>query len=116
LPFAEAKIEPTKEVITLYRKMKTGQYYSEFELYRKMFGSRFQDDVVAFKKKGTPWVASIRLARLRTLLDVLVTLEKLRTGTKKGELPKEDIEGQIYDVELPVYYSLVEKAPRKRRV
>src|SRR5713226_5349924 len=95
------------------QKMKARYYYSYFELYKKMFGTSFAKDFTKSSKEKKLWYPAIKLARLGTLLDVMVTLDWLKTGTEKGTTARSLVAGKLYDIEQTLYYAL--KAVKRTR-
>jgi hypothetical protein len=85
LPLEEGEIEPTQEIHPLIEKMEHGKFYRLTELYEMTYGAQFYLDLQKNDDDKTLWLFMTKVMNLRTQLEVLVLLGRLRTGRKKGE-------------------------------
>ena len=89
LPLDESEIEPSEEVHPLHEKMEHGKFYRITELYKLAYGEEFYVDLQKNDDQKTPWLFLTKLMNLRTQLEVLVILDRLKTGRRKGEVEDE---------------------------
>jgi len=84
LPLEEAEIEPTQEIHPLLEKMEHGRFYRLTELYEMTYGAEFFVDIQKNEDEKTMWLFMTKVLNLRTQLEVLEILGRLRTGRRKG--------------------------------
>jgi len=85
LPLEEAEIEPSEEVHPLLEKLEHGKFYRLTELYEMTYGKEFYVDLQKNDDDKTMWLFLTKVMNLKTQLEVLVILDRLRTGRRKGE-------------------------------
>ena len=86
LPLDESEIEPTTdEVHPLLEKMERGKFYRFTELYMLAYSEEFYLDLQKNDDDKTLWLFLTKVMNLRTQLEVLTILDRLRTGRRKGE-------------------------------
>ncbi|MGH9920292.1 MAG: hypothetical protein ACRD6W_15675, partial [Nitrososphaerales archaeon] len=85
LPLEEDEIEPTDEILPLIEKMEHGKFYRFTEVYEMTYGEEFYLDLQKNDDNKTLWLFLTKVMNLRTQLEVLVILDRLKTGRRKGE-------------------------------
>lgn len=85
MPLKEAEIEPTEEIHSIVGKMEHGKFYRFVELYEMTYGNAFYLDLQKNDDNKTPWLFLMKVLDLKTQLEVLVLLDRLKTGRRKGE-------------------------------
>ncbi len=89
MPLQEADIEPTEETHPILEKMEHGKFYRFTELYGMTYGQQFYVDFQENDDAKTMWLFLVKVMNLKTYLEVLVILDRLKTGRRKGELEEE---------------------------
>lgn len=90
MPLQEAEIEPTEEMHPILGKMEHEEFYRFTELYEMTYGKEFYVDLQENDDAKTLWLFLVKVMSLKTYLEVLIILERLRTGRRKGE-PEEEV-------------------------
>jgi hypothetical protein len=81
----EIEIEPTEEIHPILEKMEHEKFYRLTELYEMTYGREFYVDFQQNDEQKTLWLFVAKVLNLKTYLEVLVILGKLKTGRRKGE-------------------------------
>lgn len=89
MPLDEGEVQPTDEVHPLLEKMERGKYYRFVELYSLAFGKEFYVDLQESQDAKTLWLFLTKVLNLKTELQVLALLDRLKTGRRKGEVESE---------------------------
>jgi len=89
MPIQESEIEPSEEIHPILENMEHGQYYRLTELYEMTYGREFYLDFQRNDENQTLWLFVAKVLNLQTYLEVLVILDRLNTGRKKGEVEEE---------------------------
>jgi hypothetical protein len=89
LPLEESEIEPSEELHPLLEKMEHGKFYRLTELYELAYGEQFYVDLQKNDDEKTPFLFLTKVMNLRTQLEVLVVLDRMKTGRRKGEVEDE---------------------------
>jgi len=89
MPLGESEVEPTKEIHPILEQMEHGKYYRLTELYEMTYGREFYVDYQKNEENDTLWLFVAKVLNLQTYLEVLVILERLKTGRRKGEVEEE---------------------------
>lgn len=85
LPLEEAEIESTREIHPIIAKMEHARFYRLTELYEMTYGEEFYVDLQKNDDDKTLWLFLAKVLNLKTQLEVLVILDRLKTGRRKGE-------------------------------
>lgn len=85
MPLEEVDIESTEEIHPIIAKMEHGKFYRLTELYEMTYGEEFYLDLQKNDDDKTLWLFLTKVMNLKTQLEVLVILDRLRTGRRKGE-------------------------------
>ena len=106
MPLQENEVEPTEEIHPVLEKMEHGKFYRLTELYEITYGKEFFVDFQRHEENKTLWLFVAKVLNLQTYLEVLVILDRLRTGRRKGDVEEEvNIEGHRILGGPVVYYS-----------
>jgi hypothetical protein len=106
LPLEEAEIEPTEEIHPLIEKMGYGKFYRLTELYEMTYGEEFYLGLQENDDDKTLWLFMTKVLNLRTQLEVLVLLDRLGTGRRKGEEEDDvNVAGHIVPGGPLIYYA-----------
>jgi hypothetical protein len=106
MPLEEDKVEQTEEIHPIMARMEHGQFYRLAELYEMTYGKGLYLDLEENDANKTLWLFVAKVLNLRTYLEVLVILEKLKTGRRRGESEKEvDVGGHKLLAGPAVYYA-----------
>ena len=106
MPLEEAEIEPTQEIHPLLEKMEHGKFYRLTELYEMTYGAEFFVDIQKSEDDKTMWLFMTKVLNLRTQLEVLEILGRLRTGRRKGvEEDEVDVAGSNVLRGPVIYYA-----------
>jgi hypothetical protein len=84
LPLEEAEVKLTDQIHPVLEKMEHGKFYRITELYEMAYGAEFYLDMQKNDDNKTPWLFLLKVLNLRTQLEVLVLLDRLKTGRRKG--------------------------------
>ena len=85
----ETEIEPTEEIHPILEKIEHEKFYRLTELYEMTYGQEFYVDFEQNDEKKTLWLFVTKVLNLKTYLEVLVILGKLKTGRRKGKEEEE---------------------------
>ena len=86
--------------------MEHGEFYRFTELYEMTYGLEFYIDFQQNEDAKTPWLFLVKVLNLKTYLEVLVILDRLRTGRRRGEAEEEvNVGGHIVLGGPVVYYA-----------
>lgn len=106
MPLEEAEIEPSEEIHSVVGKMEHGKFYRFVELYELTYGVAFYLDLQKNDDNKTPWLFLVKVLDLKTQLEVLVLLDRLKTGRRKGEEEDEvNVAGHVVLGGPVVYYA-----------
>lgn len=106
MPLQEADVELTEEIHPILEKMEHGKFYRLTELYEMTYGQEFYLDFQANNDNKTLWLFLTKVLNLKTHLEVLVILGRLKTGRRKGEVEEEvNVAGHKVLGGPVVYYS-----------
>lgn len=106
LSLDEADVEPTDEIHPILEKMEHAKFYRLTELYEMTYGKPFYVDLQENDDKKTLWLFLTKVMNLRTQLEVIVIVDRLRTGRRKGEEEAEvNVSGHIVLGGPVIYYS-----------
>ena len=89
MPLQESEVESTEEIHPILENMEHGKYYRLTELYEITYDREFYVDFQRNDENKTLWLFVTKVLNLQTYLEVLVILDKLKTGRKKGEIEEE---------------------------
>ena len=89
MPLQEAEVEPTEEIHPILEKMEHEKFYRFTELYEMTYGKEFYIDFQQNDDAKTLWLFLVKVMNLKTYLEVLVILDRLKTGRRKGEVEEE---------------------------
>jgi hypothetical protein len=106
MPIDESEVEITKEEPEILQRMKPHKFYSLLELYELLYSSSFDSEVKLYTKTDTSWVPIVHQARLTTILEILVALGKLRTGTIPEPRKKVKVKSGTLESLPSIYYAL----------
>jgi len=106
MPLQESEVEPTEEIHPILENMEHKKYYRLTELYEMTYSREFYVDFQRNEENETLWLFVTKVLNLQTYLEVLVILDKLKTGRKKGEVEEEvNVEGHKILGGPVVYYA-----------
>ena len=106
MPLDESEIEPTEELHAMVGKMEHQKYYRITELYKMAYGEEFYVDLQKNDDSKTMWLFLTKVMNLKTQLEVLVLLDRLKTGRRKGEEEDEvNVAGHVVLGGPVVYYA-----------
>jgi hypothetical protein len=106
MPLEEADVEPSEEIHPILEKMEHGKFYRLAELYEMTYGKELYVDLEQNDESKTLWLFVAKVMNLKTYLEVLVILERLKTGRRKGEAEQEvDVSGHKVLAGPVVYYA-----------
>jgi hypothetical protein len=106
MPLQESEIEPTEEIHPILKEMEHGKFYRLTELYEMTYGREFYVDFQRSDENKTLWLFVAKVLNLQTYLEVLVILDKVRTGRRRGEVEEEvNVAGHKVLGGPVVYYS-----------
>lgn len=89
MPVLDTEVEPTEEIHPILEKMEHGKFYRLTELYEMTYGQEFYVDFQQNDERKTLWLFLMKVLNLKTYLEVLVVLGKLKTGRRRGETEEE---------------------------
>ena len=89
MPLDENEVELTEEIHPILEKMEQKKFYRLTELYEMTYGREFYVDFQRNDENKTLWLFVAKVLNLQTYLEVLVVLDRLRTGRRKGEVEEE---------------------------
>lgn len=104
MPLQETEVEPTEEIHPILEKMEHGKFYRLTELYEMTFGQEFYIDLQQNDDAKTPWLFLVKVLNLKTYLEVLVIMDRLKTGRRKDETEEEVNVAGHKVLEGPVVY------------
>lgn len=106
MPLTESEVEATDEIHPILSKMEHGKFYRVSELYELTYGKELYLDLAENDDHNTLWLFVAKVLNLRTYLEVLVILERLKTGRRKGTNETEvDVGGHKLLSGPVVYYA-----------
>lgn len=89
MPLQETEVEPTQEIHPILEKMGREKFYRLTELYEMTYGREFYLEFQENDERKTLWLFVAKVLNLQTYLEVLVILDKLKTGRRRGEVEEE---------------------------
>jgi hypothetical protein len=104
MPLQESEVEPTEEIHPILKEMEHEKFYRLTELYEMTYGKEFYVDFQRNDENKTLWLFVAKVLNLQTYLEVLVILDRLKTGRRKGEVEEEVNVGGHKVIGGPVIY------------
>jgi len=89
MPLQADDVEPTEWIHPILGKMEHEKFYRFTELYEMTYGQEFYVDFQKNEDDKTLWLFLVKVLNLKTYLEVLVILDRVKTGRRKGEVEEE---------------------------